>query len=493
MNKIFKQIKSSTNIQILILFAISVLFVLLFSTTTSPLYLSNPYWYIGDSGIFQEMGLVIAHGGTPYVDVFDHKGPVLFFIQALGLLINEHWGIFVLQAISLSLTLWIWYKMISLFQKNIWIEFGTIILALLFLFGYCERGNLCEEWSLPYISIPIYLFLKHWPEGMRLSGKEWFLVGLCTCIVIFIRANNIAPILGFALYSISLELIKKDKMVLRHLLMGLLGCVLVAGFWIIFFLFYYGKEALSWMLYGTFLFNFDYIQGGRSVGTWYDVLYYVSILCFVLLTIFTERKNSGYPILPILISYAITAFAIGSNKFIHYLIIFIPLFVVSLVSLTKIRWQYVLLFGVAILQALYMGESEADVVLVRLLKDTPVRASMNDFNRFLANLSEEEKSDIYNYYALPTQYFSEEKIVHRNRCVMSSHIQYSSRLQGIEQIEGLISKSPTWVLTPDDYSQIDSVDFAFICDHYAKMDSIIGYDENGFVYCYKRMNECEIN
>lgn len=467
------------------------LFVLLCSTTTSPLYLSNPYWYIGDSGIFQEMGLVIARGGVPYVDVLDHKGPVLFFIQAVGLLINEYWGIFVLQGVSLSVTLWIWYKMISLFQKNIWIKFGIIIIALLFFFGYCERGNLCEEWSLPYISLLIYLFVKHWPDGMRLSGKEWFIVGVCTTTVIFIRANNIAPTLGFAIYSISSEIIKKEKSLIQHLLMGLLGCVLVAGFWIVFFLLYYGKDALSWMIYGSFLFNFEYIQKGRSVGTWYDILYYVSIIGFVILTIFAVWKRRDYSILPILISYAITAFAIGNNKFIHYLLIFIPLFVVTMIMMNKVRWHYVLLLGLVSAQALYMGKSEADVVLVRLLKDTPVRSSMVDFERFLSSLSKEEKSDIYDYYAFPSSYYAEEKIVHRNRCVMSSHIQYSSRLQQKEKEDGLIAKSPTWVLVSSNCPQIDSVDHAFIQSKYTLVDSVVGYDDRGFVYCYKRIKSDE--
>lgn len=474
-------------IPIMICMLLAYLFVLLCSTTTSPLYLSNPYWYIGDSGIFQEMGLVIAHGGVPYVDVFDHKGPVLFFIQSLGLLINECWGIFVLQGISLSVTLWIWYKMISLFQKNIWIKFGILFIALLFLFGYCERGNLCEEWSLPYISISIYQFLKHWSDSMRLSGKEWFVVGLCTCTIIFIRANNIAPILGFAIYSISIEVVSKEKVVLQHMLMGLFGCVLVAGFWIFFFLFYYGKDALSWMLYGSFLFNFEYIQKGRSVGTWYDILYYVSILGFVILTISATLRRRDYTILTILISYAVTTLAIGNNKFVHYQIIFIPLFVVTMIMTSKIRWHYALLLGVVIAQALYMGKSEADVVLVRLLKDTPVRSSMVDFERFLSSLSKEEKSDIYDYYAFPSSYYAEEKIVHRNRCVMSSHIQYSSRLLQIETQDGLISKSPTWILISDDISQLDSVDYSFIQTNYSLMDSIVGYDDCGLVYCFKEL------
>ena len=75
------------------------LFVFLFSCTTSPLYEHHPFWFYGDSGVFQEIGVCLLQGGTPYVDLFDHKGPVLWFIQALGKWINSQWGILLLQSL----------------------------------------------------------------------------------------------------------------------------------------------------------------------------------------------------------------------------------------------------------------------------------------------------------------------------------------------------------------------------------------------------------
>lgn len=58
----------------------STIFLLIFSWSTSPLYLT----YGGDSLFFQIIGLGITQGKIPYVDLFDHKGPVPFFMDALG-------------------------------------------------------------------------------------------------------------------------------------------------------------------------------------------------------------------------------------------------------------------------------------------------------------------------------------------------------------------------------------------------------------------------
>ena len=62
------------------------LFLLIFSWSTSPLYQT----YGGDSPFFQIIGLGITQGKVPYVDLFDHKGPVPFFMNALVVLLHGH-------------------------------------------------------------------------------------------------------------------------------------------------------------------------------------------------------------------------------------------------------------------------------------------------------------------------------------------------------------------------------------------------------------------
>jgi len=81
---------------------ISTLFLLFYSYTTSPLYLNEGM----DSTIYKTMGLGILEGKIPYRDLFDHKGPVVFYINALGqLIMSGRQGIFLLQIISLSISL----------------------------------------------------------------------------------------------------------------------------------------------------------------------------------------------------------------------------------------------------------------------------------------------------------------------------------------------------------------------------------------------------
>ena len=59
---------------------ISMLFLLFFSTSTSPLYKD----YQDDSAIFITVGKMLKDGKVLYKDIFDHKGPVFFFIEYIG-------------------------------------------------------------------------------------------------------------------------------------------------------------------------------------------------------------------------------------------------------------------------------------------------------------------------------------------------------------------------------------------------------------------------
>ena len=58
-----------------ICFIVSFITLLLFAISVSPISLFEGY----DSCVFKQMGLAILQGKTPYVDLFDHKGPLIYF------------------------------------------------------------------------------------------------------------------------------------------------------------------------------------------------------------------------------------------------------------------------------------------------------------------------------------------------------------------------------------------------------------------------------
>lgn len=97
----FVQYKKAFAIRLLISI-LGVLFVFFFSYSTSPLY---PDYYGGDSAQFLTIGKEWMLGRIPYKELFDHKGPFIFFVDMLGFMITGNKsGIVIIQSIFSIIT-----------------------------------------------------------------------------------------------------------------------------------------------------------------------------------------------------------------------------------------------------------------------------------------------------------------------------------------------------------------------------------------------------
>ena len=59
---------------------------LIIASTSSPLYAAN-FWT--DSNLYFTIGRGMTQGLMPYRDLFDHKGPLIFMIYALGAMVSD--------------------------------------------------------------------------------------------------------------------------------------------------------------------------------------------------------------------------------------------------------------------------------------------------------------------------------------------------------------------------------------------------------------------
>lgn len=82
-----------------------------------------------DQNCFMTIGKGIIYGQVPYRDLFDHKGPIIYFMHAAAALIstNSFIGIFLIQYISLVILMIYIKKIVCLFCS----EQYSYLLALL--------------------------------------------------------------------------------------------------------------------------------------------------------------------------------------------------------------------------------------------------------------------------------------------------------------------------------------------------------------------------
>lgn len=478
-----------------ILYVIAFLFVYFFSTTTSTLYDNHSFWN-GDSGIFQEMGICLLQGGTPYVDLFDHKGPFLWFIQAFGIWISPKWGLMLTQSIFLFSTLIVWYKSALLMTERQTPSIIIPIFGLLFLLAFYERGNLCEEWSLPFISLPIYLYIKQWKtvkdkKKPIYNHTDTFILGLCVGILAMIRLNNTAPLIGFALWHFIRCIQSKEyKRMWTDITLISGGIAIIFVICSIFYLIKAGWSGVYEMIYGTFIFNFIYINNTWSLPLDNYIKNYIpSAGCLLIAFICLIRnKTTINIIIPILLSYIITILSIGRFRFVHYMIIFIPLMVltIGLIVHTKRRWTYVILAFI-ILHSIQLGYDAADLFLFRILNKKSDTELKDGFHNYIKSIPYEERLSIYNrdLCHIAPCLFANENICQYNRIVSLIHISVSPRLKKYETTHGIKDLQPVWVLTQSPRPEAND---DYLATHYTLADSIPGGQFDP-IWCWKRNNE----
>ena len=311
-------------------------YMAVFSSVTSPLYPNN---YGVDSAFYRFIGKSILQGKTLYSDIWDNKGPVLFFIQALGALNGTRNAdfslIFILQVISVFGSVLLMYGAYSALHKqragDVYFLSAVVICGAVFC-STMVGGNLSEEWSLPFISCSLFLFARYLsvceshPEHPRAYA---FLHGICFGMIAFIRVNNAISIcIGVLFICIYLMLKKQWKNLFSNILFGILG---IAAVTLPVCLYFYAKNALSDMVYGVFLYNLKYI-GDRAHKTYHGTAFFlrygpvIASMLLILLRCCRQRKIRFDDLLSggIVLGNAVILWQ--SNEYTHYFTIFIPVF-----------------------------------------------------------------------------------------------------------------------------------------------------------------------
>ena len=140
-----------------------------------------------DSGVFAYIGWAMKHGLMPYRDVWDHKGPLLYYLQFAGMSLRSTstFGIGLLEVIGFAIAFFLIYRVITSFAS---LFVGLVIAAfsIAFVTHFYAGGNMTESWALLPLAGAHY---AGWRWSQRLS-LNWCaaVIGACfTCIFFCVR------------------------------------------------------------------------------------------------------------------------------------------------------------------------------------------------------------------------------------------------------------------------------------------------------------------
>lgn len=310
-------------------FLFIVVFILcLLTLYSSPLYKGLPDI---DSSVFQVMGKGMLEHKIIYRDLFDHKGPIVYIINAMGFFINNKYGLFIIEFIIFYIgTIFVYKTSRIVLSKKL-----SIIVNLLYMlisFRYFYGGNYTEEYAITFMSIAMYFIIK------ILYNKEidkkiyWIIIGATFTINLLIKPTYISIWMAFGIVQlISSIKDRKIKELIKNIGYIIIGVLII---FVPIMLYLIINNAVSSFIYAYINMNMKYssssifekIKAFVELSTRYKYnQYLLMMLISNIVLLFSKKINKrtkSFVTLFSVVSLILTAWA--PNVYSHYLIQLAP-------------------------------------------------------------------------------------------------------------------------------------------------------------------------
>lgn len=487
----------------LLLIPVTVVYLLLFSISTSPLFAFEG----GDSAIFKEIGLACMHGKVLYQDIFDNKGPLLYWINGLGMSCCGRMGIFVLQILFQTVALLFIYKIARFFVCGIKSVF-VLLLVLAFYSVFMLEGNQCEEWMLPLICVAFYIGTKYFANpDCSIKNWETGLLGACFAMAFFIRPNDAVGMIGGCMAGLSIHTaVKRQWCDLLHMIaLEVVGMVLVTAPIVTYFAV---NNAMSDLIYGMFGVNLGYTGGVAGLlrgyasdsGSWILTAIFI---CTCIALSATKMRSALWIVIPCSVFECLL---FGRSFYFHYYIVILPIYTVLFASVFAMQNKR--LGVVALLVAFFMPltysyrlvPKKAAALAVHQIQilcgnyhyaygdflnisEEEIRKNMTAMHQLGSAIPNEERDSVWNYnlieYRTCKNYFNYAFFAH-NRIVQMNRMTFPLK-ENMDIDPLMLSTSPLWIVADPTRETVTDSTFSA---RYDIVGSVSAFD--GCVGLFKR-------
>jgi hypothetical protein len=207
---------------------------------------------LDDKEIFKYTGMAILRGDVPYRDFFDHKPPMIFFINAAGLIFGP-WGLWMINTLLALLSTLLFFNLCRQYR----LPFPWL---LPLLFNLMLRDNLISlgiNMTREYTAFfTIFFFCV-------LLGKyryRYFLLGFLGTLIFFTQQDQVLPLIPFLIYAVI-----NDRPLLWTRIAQLAAGALI--FTVPLLLYFAVNHSLAYFWEDAFHFNFSvYTTQKKSLG-----------------------------------------------------------------------------------------------------------------------------------------------------------------------------------------------------------------------------------
>lgn len=462
-----------------LILVMAVVFVYFFSYSTSTFY---PYYFGGDSAQFQTIGKAWAAGKIPYKDMFDHKGPYIFFVNMLGYkLTGNSCGVMLLQMLNMMASLAGIFKLSRLTanKSNVYGIAAIIVTSAVLALSY-SHGNMTEEYCFPFICFSTYLqagYLLHSPEDRIFpehNVKHGFFYGVSFAVCFLTRITNGVTICAGVLLT-GLILLRDGRYGnLRNNAVSFCGGILTV--FAPFAVYFWKRNAFREFLYGTIGFNMEYQRGMVSWLTKATCVSWGSffIVCVPYYTIFAtifllcRRKQYALAVYGVICSILEGYLLFSGAQYWQYVMITVPQFVlflneVRLAGAGMKRGRFLTIMAACGAAAIFCV-SISKVINMHNMYGSKRQAG---YQELLDLIPEEDRGSFIVYGGTPQSkqiYLSNDLLPCKKYFILQEwHAGFSEEVKR-DIHEEFASESPQWILTEGSVDNIrDILDAAYEC------------------------------
>lgn len=174
---------------------------------------------------------MVQRGAVPYKDVFDHKGPITYFVFAFcNLFPDPYLAAWFVELICFSICAYILTQIAMRYLKNKPLSITCALVTICILLvapHYGAGGGAVEEYFLPVIAYFIKFILDMF-DGKKLNKKQSVLIGCLLAVIFWTKFTIILMPALFMVAWLVFTLIKKEyKYALNSILFMLIGFAVI--------------------------------------------------------------------------------------------------------------------------------------------------------------------------------------------------------------------------------------------------------------------------
>lgn len=307
-----------------------------------------------DYNTCRTVGRGIINGIVPYKDLYEQKGPYVYFLFALDNIIPM--AAYTIEILACGITLFFAYKMVKNYSKTPLINVIVFGIIAYFSESFSHGGGTVEEYFMPIMIYVIYIGLEY-TKGNKsaLTYKQFLLIGIYSGMILWAKYSLLGFFIGWCIVPFGIMIKNKEW---KKIKTGI-GCIVIGviAVTIPVFIYFGYNQAIKDLIQVYFVDNIgmytvkDNIIINVIVGVIIDSIVSKFVMIGVILGLINIFKLTKLEKAYFLIIFAVMLLTIyGGGTFYRYYYFpftFYILFMVTSHKLTKVI--AVILIGLSIL------------------------------------------------------------------------------------------------------------------------------------------------